>query len=94
MYKRGQKLICIKKSNVWHFHSGEPARGPNRGEEVTVDSVEGNYLWLVEYLNIGCFNSRGFRPPVDIPKELMNSFQEEIIETIDIPNVEPALEPA
>ncbi len=93
MYKSGQKLICIV-GGEWYFKNGTPTIGPRRGEEVTVYSVEDNYLWLVEYLNIGCFNSRGFRPPVNISEDVMESFQKEIIETIDVPIVEPTLEPA
>lgn len=91
MYKPGQKLICIVKGQWGYTGSTRPVPGPKYGEEVTLNNVAHNgYLWLNEYLGLGCYDPKGFRPPVDISDEVKESLSKIVEEKIEQPILEPA----
>ncbi len=91
MFKKGEKVICIKK--VWELNG----YGPKYLEEVTVnktdyhpDTGEVGHTFF-EYDKNHYFCAKFFRRQVKVSQEVKNSFPEIIEEKIDIPQLEPTL---
>ncbi len=91
MFKKGKKVICIKKE----WKGNNPA--PKYLEEVTVNETAFHPITgcvghnFFEYGKRNYFRAKWFRSPVDISDEVKNSFPEIIEEKIDIPQLEPTL---
>ena len=94
--KAGDKLICTKQG-AWRAselttHRVLTRNGPEFREEVVVDGVLGEYLYLVGYDAVNkygareCYLSKHFRPLLgqSATAELVSSFIE-ITETSDLP---------